>query len=122
MYVYTCLIPNGFRDRAISLWSTLYTVETSNTPCPHTSAFMLTVEFSKMYYTTKFAPCLRFISILSCNLSLELPCLFSNFCSLLDTNILSRIVFSNTPSLYPSLNIKDRFMTKQNNIQNHKFS
>jgi hypothetical protein len=31
-----CPIPNGFRDRAISLYSTLYTVQTSNTPCPHT--------------------------------------------------------------------------------------
>jgi hypothetical protein len=28
-----CPIPNDFRDRAISL----YTVQTSNTPCPHTS-------------------------------------------------------------------------------------
>jgi hypothetical protein len=32
-----CPSPNGFRDRAISLYSTLYTVQTSNTPCPHTS-------------------------------------------------------------------------------------
>jgi hypothetical protein len=31
-----CPIPNGSRDRAISLYSTLYTVQTSNTPCPHT--------------------------------------------------------------------------------------
>jgi hypothetical protein len=36
--VYTCPIPNGFRDRAISLYSTQYTVQTSNTPCPHTSS------------------------------------------------------------------------------------
>jgi hypothetical protein len=37
-YIYMCPIPNGFRDRAISLYSTvLYTVQTSNTPCPHTS-------------------------------------------------------------------------------------
>jgi hypothetical protein len=28
---------NGFRDRAISLYSTLYTVQTSSTACPHTS-------------------------------------------------------------------------------------
>jgi hypothetical protein len=33
LYIYMCPIPNGFRDRAISL----YTVQTSNTPCPHTS-------------------------------------------------------------------------------------
>jgi hypothetical protein len=33
MYMYMCPIPNGFRDRTISL----YTVQTSNTPCPHTS-------------------------------------------------------------------------------------
>jgi hypothetical protein len=33
LYMYTCPIPNGFRDRAISL----YSVQTSNTPCPHTS-------------------------------------------------------------------------------------
>jgi hypothetical protein len=37
MYMYMCAIPNGFRDRAISLYCTLYTVQTSNTPCPHTS-------------------------------------------------------------------------------------
>jgi hypothetical protein len=35
--IYKCPIPNGFRDAAISLYSTLYTVQTSNTPCPHTS-------------------------------------------------------------------------------------
>jgi hypothetical protein len=33
LYMYMCPIRNGFRDRAISL----YTVQTSNTPCPHTS-------------------------------------------------------------------------------------
>jgi hypothetical protein len=33
IYMYMCPIPNGFIDRAISL----YTVQTSNTPCPHTS-------------------------------------------------------------------------------------
>jgi hypothetical protein len=37
LYMYMCPIPNGFRDRAISLHSTLFTVQTSNTPCPHTS-------------------------------------------------------------------------------------
>jgi hypothetical protein len=37
IYMYMCSIPNGFRDRAISLYSTLYTVQTSNTLCPHTS-------------------------------------------------------------------------------------
>jgi hypothetical protein len=37
VYMYMCPIPNGFRDRAISLYSALYTVQTSNTPCPHTS-------------------------------------------------------------------------------------
>jgi hypothetical protein len=34
VYMYTCPIPNGFRDRDISLYSSL--VKTSNTPCPHT--------------------------------------------------------------------------------------
>jgi hypothetical protein len=37
VYMYMCPIPSRFRDRAISLYSTLYTVQTSNTPCPHTS-------------------------------------------------------------------------------------
>jgi hypothetical protein len=49
-----CPIPNNFRDKAISLKSTLYTVQMSNMPCPHTScksALMLMVEFSKMYHT-----------------------------------------------------------------------
>jgi hypothetical protein len=32
LYMYVCPIPNCFRDRAISL----YTVQTSNTPCSHT--------------------------------------------------------------------------------------
>jgi hypothetical protein len=32
MYMYMYPIPNGFRDKAISLCSTLYTVQTSNTP------------------------------------------------------------------------------------------
>jgi hypothetical protein len=31
VHMYTCLIPNGFRDIVISLYSTLYTVQTSNT-------------------------------------------------------------------------------------------
>jgi hypothetical protein len=35
MYMFP--IPNGFRDRAISLYSTLYTVQTSNTLRPRTS-------------------------------------------------------------------------------------
>jgi hypothetical protein len=48
--MYMCPIPNGFRDRAISPYSTLYTVQTSNMP-ELRSALMLTVEFSKMYYT-----------------------------------------------------------------------
>jgi hypothetical protein len=34
-YMYMCPIPNGFRDAAISQYSTLCTVQTSNTPCPH---------------------------------------------------------------------------------------
>jgi hypothetical protein len=33
VYMFICPIPNGFRDRAISL----YTEQKSNTPCPHTS-------------------------------------------------------------------------------------
>jgi hypothetical protein len=37
MFVHMCPIVNGFRDRAVSLYSTLHTVQTSNTPCPHTS-------------------------------------------------------------------------------------
>jgi hypothetical protein len=54
VYMCMCPIPNGFRDRAISLYSTLYTVQTSNTAMSShelQSALMLTVEFSKMYYT-----------------------------------------------------------------------
>jgi hypothetical protein len=35
VYVYVCPIPNGFRDRAISLYSTLYTVQTSKARRPH---------------------------------------------------------------------------------------
>jgi hypothetical protein len=35
--MYMCPILNGFWDRAISQCSTLCTVQTSNTPCPHTS-------------------------------------------------------------------------------------
>jgi hypothetical protein len=32
VYMYMCPIPNGFRDTAVLLYSTLYTVQTSNTP------------------------------------------------------------------------------------------
>jgi hypothetical protein len=34
-YLYLCPILNGFWDKAVSPYSTLYTVQTSNTPCPH---------------------------------------------------------------------------------------
>jgi hypothetical protein len=44
-----CPIPNGFRDRAISLYGTLYKHAMSSHELQ--SALMLTVEFSKMYYT-----------------------------------------------------------------------
>jgi hypothetical protein len=59
MYMYH--IPNGFPDRAISLYSTLYTVQTSNTAMSShvlQSALMLTVEFSKTYYTRQTVPIL----------------------------------------------------------------
>jgi hypothetical protein len=36
-HIYVCPIPSGSRDRAISLYCTLFTVQTSNTTCPHTS-------------------------------------------------------------------------------------
>jgi hypothetical protein len=53
--MFMCPIPNGFWDTPISLYSTLCTVHTSNTPCYHTSckvhSLMLTVDFSQMYYT-----------------------------------------------------------------------
>jgi hypothetical protein len=54
IHTYMCLIPNGFRDRAISLCSTLYTVtDEQHALSKHElqSALILTVEFSKMYYT-----------------------------------------------------------------------
>jgi hypothetical protein len=35
--MYTCPVPNSFRDRAILLYTTPYSVQASNTPCPHTS-------------------------------------------------------------------------------------
>jgi hypothetical protein len=35
VHMYMCPIPKGFRDRAISLYSTLYTVQTSNAPYAH---------------------------------------------------------------------------------------
>jgi hypothetical protein len=50
MYMYMCPIPNGFRDRAISLYSTQYTVHAMSLH-ELQSALMLTVEFWKMYYT-----------------------------------------------------------------------
>jgi hypothetical protein len=54
LYMYMCPIPSGFRDTAISLYSTLYTVQTSNTPCPHTSCklhWCWRLNFPKLYYT-----------------------------------------------------------------------
>jgi hypothetical protein len=44
LYTFTCAIPNGFRDGAISPYSTPYTVQTSNTPCPHTSCKCIDVD------------------------------------------------------------------------------
>jgi hypothetical protein len=35
VYMYMCPVPNGFRDRAN--FTVEYTVQTSNTPCSHTS-------------------------------------------------------------------------------------
>jgi hypothetical protein len=40
MYMFMCPIPNDFLDRAISL----YTVQTSNMPCPHTFAKCFDVD------------------------------------------------------------------------------
>jgi hypothetical protein len=60
LYMYMCPILNGFRDRAISLYSTLFTVqytvhctdEQHAIPSRELQiALMLTVEFSKVYYT-----------------------------------------------------------------------
>jgi hypothetical protein len=54
-YVYMCPILNGFRDRAILLYSTLYTLHCADEQLAMSSshelqcALMLTVEFSKMY-------------------------------------------------------------------------
>jgi hypothetical protein len=50
IYTYTCPIPNGFRDRAISLYST----DEQHVMSSHElrSALLLTVELLKMYYTT----------------------------------------------------------------------
>jgi hypothetical protein len=46
VYMYMCPILNGFRDRAISPYSTaLYTVQTSNTPCPHTHHWFRSYDF-----------------------------------------------------------------------------
>jgi hypothetical protein len=46
-----CRIPNGFRDRAISLYSTVHCTDEQHVMSSHElqSALMLTVEFSKMY-------------------------------------------------------------------------
>jgi hypothetical protein len=53
LYMYLPLISNGFRDGANSLYSIMYSLQTSNTPCPHTSCKVtVTVEFSKKYYAT----------------------------------------------------------------------
>jgi hypothetical protein len=37
VYMHMCPIPKFFQNRAISLYNTLYAVETSKIPCPHTS-------------------------------------------------------------------------------------
>jgi hypothetical protein len=50
-----CPIPNGFRDRAISVYSTVHCTDERHAMTSHElpSALMLTVEFSKIrvYYT-----------------------------------------------------------------------
>jgi hypothetical protein len=54
VYMYMCPIPKVFRDTAISLYSTLYTVhyideQHAMSSRQLQSALMLTVEFSKKY-------------------------------------------------------------------------
>jgi hypothetical protein len=42
--MYMCPIPNGFRDRAISLCSTLYAVQKNNTSYSHKSFFIIIIS------------------------------------------------------------------------------
>jgi hypothetical protein len=49
--MYMCPIPKGFRERATSLYSTLYKRTTCHVLTRVANALMLMVEFSKMYYT-----------------------------------------------------------------------
>jgi hypothetical protein len=65
IYMYICTILNGFRDTAISLYSTLYRnvkmhLDQQHATSSHElqSASMLTVEFSKVYYTSYTVPTL----------------------------------------------------------------
>jgi hypothetical protein len=54
LYMCMCPIPNGFRDRVISLYKyTVHCTDEQHAMSSHElqSALMLTVEFSKMYYT-----------------------------------------------------------------------
>jgi hypothetical protein len=77
VYMYMCPIPNGFEIELFHCTDEQHPMSSHELQ----SALMLTAEFSK--YTTLFTACVRFISMLFCNLSLEFPRLFSNFCSLL---------------------------------------
>jgi hypothetical protein len=48
-YMYMCRIPNGFRDRAISLYSTLYTVQASKTLWYWRCNFRKCIILGKLY-------------------------------------------------------------------------
>jgi hypothetical protein len=51
--MYMCHIPNGFRDSAVSQYSTVHYTDEQHVMASHEmqSGLMLTVEFSEMYYS-----------------------------------------------------------------------
>jgi hypothetical protein len=61
VYMYMCPIPNGFRDRAISLYSTLYTVQTSNTSCSHRSCTEIELFHSTVHSCTLYRRATRHV-------------------------------------------------------------
>jgi hypothetical protein len=62
LYTHMCPIRNGFRDRPILLYSTLYTVQRSNTPCPHARCKYIDVDGGIFENVLYWVNCTNFVA------------------------------------------------------------
>jgi hypothetical protein len=99
VYTYMCPIPNGFWDRAISLYCTLYTVQTSNTTCPHTSCkvhWYWRCNFQKCIILRKLYQLCRFNNKYQYQKQYVLPLSYQQFGSVQWNSAISEIIRNTT--------------------------